>query len=76
MIRKSIEVHYLDGEIKPYKNVSLEDVTSEIFQDQRDPDCIILNDEITLQWNPSLFHYCFGHGRISEQELIEMTEIN
>lgn len=76
MIRKLIEVFYLDGKVEPYKNATLEDVTAVIFEDDRDPDRIVVNNEISLQWNPAIFHYCFGLGHITEEELIAQTQIN
>ena len=74
MVRKSIKVSYIDGDVITYKNETLENVTSEIFADERDPDTIDI-DGLKIQWNPSLFHYCFGHGRITEEDLIEMTKV-
>lgn len=57
-----------------FENESLENVTSQIFEEESDPDTVTV-DSIMLRWDPSLFHYCYAHNRISEEDLIRMTLI-
>ena len=76
MKRKKITVHYLNQVPLEYRNETLENVTTEIFESDKDPDYLIIDDEIKIQWNPSLFHYCFAHGRLTEEELIEKCKEN
>lgn len=71
-----IEVFYLGGEVKEYKNETLENVTAEVFLDDRDPETIVINRNTKLAWDPFIFNTFAAKGRIDEDTLISMTKIN
>ncbi|NMD01485.1 MAG: hypothetical protein GYA62_17425 [Bacteroidales bacterium] len=73
---KSIKVVYLDGWVKEYQKQTLECVIEDIFTDARDPDKIIIEDEIELAWDPYLFNFYLMNGHITDDELIITSKIH
>lgn len=71
-----IDVFYLTGEVKEYKNETLENVIAEIFLDEFDPENIVLNRDTKLAWDHFIFNTFAAKGRIDEDTLISMTKIN
>jgi len=55
MKRKKITVHYTNFKPIDFTNVTIKEILVELFDSDRIPDKIVIDDEITLEWNPYKF---------------------
>lgn len=64
----------------PVKAKNLQDVAELCMNyglvPKTDPKSILLPSGQELAWNPYMFNAWYGKGRITEEELIEMQQIN